>query len=545
MRSIKLLLPLCLLAGTTHAVVRQPAEGVWRFETSNGSGLTLDVRDTTIGVGIYTYDEDGDSVWYSGAGQLVDGVVVTSVALYRETAPGTVEAVGEAQSLRIAFSTSTQGTLALDGSAPLAIEQLAFGADYVSGWNPLGSNDQPLPDLRGRWLFATRSLDGTDQVAAHDIEFAASSVSQDGRVASFHSVDYPVDGAPDATRRYTMDCGPLGTPPATVCTLASLVTPLATGESPQEIGRFDPRDLSANRAVGAVWGGEVFGFRMPANVEAAPQPGIWQIRGRNGSGMTLDVRENGAAVGIFSYDDAGNAIWWLAQGQIVSNTLAAPLVRFEEGSCLACPQADPTPAATRQLQIHFISTTRALLTLDEGEAIPLVLLPYGAEYASAPVAGDPLEVDFGVHAVPLLSGDWVFSQGDVATQRASDNAIALDFIANTAIPSAQAPYADRIGAQASDIARTDLSPEVTERWALDCAPTGEVPNATCELLHLAYPTATPPSPVPPPTMPLAIAPVSDLTATRYLAVGTGDSEFGVPVWGFRLPSPMVVQEPQP
>lgn len=525
------LLAACGVAHSVHADVPLPAEGVWRFPASNGSGLTLDVRDSTIGIGLYTYDEDGDSVWYSGAGQLVDGVLDTDLSLYRETAPGVVEAVGAPREFRLSFSDSTHATLSFDGTTGIATEHLAFGADYMAGWTPQGIPAHALPDLRGHWLFATRPSDPMGLSTAYDVEFAVSSVSEDGRTALFRSIDYPVDARPDALRTYEMRCAPFEA--TTRCDLVAGIVPVESGDVPRLVGSFDPRDLSPNRAAGHDEFGDVFGFRVPGDVQAAPQPGIWQIVGRNGSGMTLDVRENGAAVGLFSYDAQGNATWSLAQGPIVQNTLAATLTAFSGGSCLACEQQDPeAQTVTRALSLQFVSATRALLVIDNAEPITLVLLPYGTGYVQSPMENDPLEIDFGPHPVPRLSGRWAFTQGDVATQREPDAGVALDFIDHEVTPADDGVHARRISARAADIARGLVPEPFNEQRSLDCGTFGGAAAATCELFYRAVPDSDIDDP--PAFESHAVGDLSDLSGTRYIGTGTGGLD--VPVWGFQLPT---------
>lgn len=527
-----LFLAACGVAQFAHAQVVLPAEGVWRFPAANGSGLTLDVRDSTIGIGLYTYDADGDNVWYSGAGQLVDGVLDTTLAEYREPgAAGMVEPVGTPRTFRLSFSDSTHATLNFAGTDNIAAEHLAFGADYMSGWTPSDLPPHALPDLRGRWLFATRPTDPMGISAAYDTEFAASAVSDDGNVATFRSIDYPVDGEPDALHSYELRCGPVAG--HTRCDLTSGVVPLGSGDAPQLLGSFDPRDLSPNRAAGSNEFGEVFGFRIPSDLQAAPQAGIWKIVGRNGSGMTLDVRENGAAVGLFSYDDEGDATWSLAQGPIIGNTLSATLTTFDDGSCLSCPQQDPTAEpGSRALSLQFISATRALLVLDNAEPLTLVLLPYGSDYVQAPIENDPNELDFGPHPVPKLGGRWVFSQSDVATQRDPDAAVVLDFIDHDVTLADDGVHAERISARAADITRGQLAEPVNEQWQLDCGTFGDATVSTCEILYRAIEDGEIPNP--PAFATHTVGDLSDLSGTRYIGNGTGGLD--KPVWGFQLPS---------
>ena len=531
MRKLSLLL-ICGLFGSAQAATFFPAEGVWQFPESNGSGLTLDYRDGTRGIGLYSYDDEGNSVWYSGAGQLQGGVLETSLAVYRETAtPGSVEAVGEPRAFRLEFANSTQATLAFDGTEDIPVHHAAFGADYVNGWSP-GTEVYPLPDMRGRWLFATRPSVAIPQPQAYDIEFAATTVTNNGNTATFRSIDYPVDGLPDTVRSYEVVCSAQSGLP-TSCLLSGRNTPLADGETPVLIAEFHPRDLMPNRVVGINLETDAIGFRQPADPLAAPMPGIWQIVGRNGSGMTLDVRENGMAVGLFTYDDEGNATWSLAQGPIVEGTLAAPLLSFSGGSCLGCPQEDPTAAPDPvTINLQFIGATRALMTIGDSEPVPVSLLPYGTQFAPLPMANDSLEEEFGPHLMPLLAGQWVFSQGDIATERQPDDAFALDFVAIELTPNAEGDRTDYLSARASPIVAPEGADWDTELHRFECTTFGEAPEATCEANMLRQSEGVILDP-PPPATALATATLSDVSGNRIRATGAGDMT--TPVWGFRIP----------
>ena len=530
MRKLFLLLA-CSLIGNAHAATFLPAEGVWQFPDANGSGLTLDYRDGTIGIGLYTYDDAGANVWYSGAGRLIDGVLETSLAVYREGAsPGVVEQVGEAKSFSLVFSSSTQGVLDFDGTADIAVQHAAFGADYMAGWSP-GAEAYALPDLRGRWLFAERQSPETPQPTAYAIEFAVSTVDDEGRTATFRSIDYPVDGLPDAHRAYEITCGPQANLDIR-CLMSSRVIPLSSGETPVEIGQFDPRDLSPNRVVGTGANADLIGFRMPSDPIAAPSPGIWQIVGRNGSGLTLDVRENSMAVGVFSYDAAGKATWSLAQGPIVQGTLAAPLQSFTGGSCLGCPQQDPVATPNpNTLNLQFIGATRALLTIGNAAPVPVSLLPYGHAYSPLPLANDSLAGEFGPHLLPLLSGEWVFSQGDIATERAPDSAIALDFVDNHVAPDASSEFATFVTATTALIDASPTAEWDSEMHRFECGTFGDAVEATCEARY--FQEFDDLILDPPVTFALATAAISDVSGNRILATGAGD--MSVPVWGFRIP----------
>lgn len=152
---------------------------------------------------------------------------------------------------------------------------------------------------------------------------------------------------------------------------------------------------------------------MPTGIDT-PQSGIWQIAGRFGEGVTLDVRADLVAIGVYGYDADGKPTWSLATGPLDQGTdgqhMQADLLTFADGSCLDCEPAEATVADTRRVNIEFLGATRARMTIGDDAPLSIALLPFGAEYLDAPLAGDPFADAFGAHALPVLSfGGWAQS----------------------------------------------------------------------------------------------------------------------------------------
>ncbi|MBB5208564.1 hypothetical protein [Chiayiivirga flava] len=392
----KLPLLAVLLAGlsaTASAQVWVPADGVWQIDGANGSGLTLDVRDDAIGVGLYTYDDAGNGTWYSGAGALVDGVLAVELTRFArgDGSPAAVDSLA----VTLQFQASAAGTVSIGDGPARPMRQLAFGADYVEGLDLAGASGttDAIPDLCGRWVFSDTAPGGMGSI---DVTFISMQITDEG--ASFATE--PADGTLDGGD-YSVACGanPAAEDPPSLCLLYAHHDTLP----PSERARFDPADLSAMRIAGAPT--TAIGFRVPSTPNE-PQSGIWQIAGRFGEGVTIDVRPDLIAVGVYGYDADGNATWSLATGAPVGDVLEADLVTFAGGSCIACEHTDPQIDSTRSMRLEFVGATRARLTIGDDAPLALSLLPFGADYLDKPLAGDPLAEEFGPHALPALGGAW-------------------------------------------------------------------------------------------------------------------------------------------
>lgn len=400
--TMKRTLAAALLAGLSGAATAQvwlPAEGIWQIDGANGSGLTLDVRDDAIGIGLFTYDEDGNGTWYSGAAALVDGTL--EAELTRFARAGETTTAVDTLPLTLQFQASATGTLSIGDGQARPVRHFAFGADYVGGLTLAGvaGDVAVVPDLRGRWVFTPTQAEG---FASQDLVFEGVKRTDD-------SVAFTTTADPDAViddGEFSFVCSTDAVPAGELshCSLVANFGLSPPAPPPMEIARFDPSDLSVTRLAGEA--DTMIGFRVPRTINA-PQSGIWQIAGRFGEGVTLDVRPDLVAVGVYGYDEQGNATWSLATGPIVADAVEADLVTFSGGSCVDCEHNDPVVGATRPMRLEFVGATRARLTIGDAEPLALSLLPFGADYLDKPFAGDPGAEEFGTHALPALSGAWV------------------------------------------------------------------------------------------------------------------------------------------
>lgn len=407
----KRILAAALLAACATPAAAQvwfPVDGIWQIDGANGSGLTLDVRDNAIGIGLYTYDDEGNATWYSGAGELVEGNLHADLARFEDGSTTAVDMLP----LTLQFQTSAVGMLTLGDGEAHALRHFAFGSEYIGGleYTSVAGVVDTIPDLRGRWVISpTRA----DLGGSFDVSFVRTDVVSGSVLFSTASSA----GGEMEEGEHWLSCGPGTTTegPQHRCTLYRSLGLSPPALPPTALAEFDAADLAATRIVSM--NNDFVGFRVPGRINE-PQSGIWQIAGRNGQGVTIDVRQDLVAIGVYGYDGDGNASWSLATGPLDGDVVDASLATFTGGSCVNCEQSDPTVAATRDVRLEFVGATRARLTIGDDEPLALSLLPFGAAYLDKPFGGDPGAEEFGTHALPTLAGAWV--QADIYAQYGVD-----------------------------------------------------------------------------------------------------------------------------
>lgn len=493
-----------------------PADGIWQIEGANGSGLTLDVRDHAIGIGLYTYDDAGNSVWYSGAGSLVDGTLAADITRFSRGSDD-VPTGAETLSITIEFQANAAGTLAIGDGEPHAIRSYAFGADYVGdlALRSAAGVIESVPDMRGRWLFAPT---GPERGQTHDLTFLH--MARAGEAVQFwtalNGTDTPENGD------YLFTCAPDQFDEAARgnCILSRL------GDT-EELARFDAADMSATRVAGTPE--TSIGFRVPEYWNR-PQSGIWQIVGRFGEGVTIDVRPDLVAIGVFAYDEDGAATWSIANGQNIADAVEADLLTFADGSCIDCEHVEPTLATTRPMRIEFLGATRARLTIGDDAPLALSLLPFGADYLAKPLAEDPFAEEFGPHLLPALSGAWAQTsvQGSLQDGRR--------YRANTFV------FGEAQTVDFDDGAYDTIRVAPTESWdppdplgfstyppTLACDATPTAGGAACELATLGG-GGSPPAP----PMSFGLISPRNITSTRSSGIN-GENQFPGELYMFRIP----------
>lgn len=154
-----------------------------------------------------------------------------------------------------------------------------------------------------------------------------------------------------------------------------------------------------------------------------PETGHWSVVGENGpgSGVNINLQDGLLGVTVFTFDDQGAPLWYIAFGAFESTKIDAPLLTVQNGSPLDAvfKPGDFTDSGKR-ITIEFFSKTTGELRLD-GITKPIQFLHFTGNTITIP-GGDGL--DF-TPAVPDMSGEWaLFTRHDGV---AENNGRVFDF----------------------------------------------------------------------------------------------------------------------
>lgn len=108
-----------------------------------------------------------------------------------------------------------------------------------------------------------------------------------------------------------------------------------------------------------------------------PYEGMWIPTGQPGSGLMIDQQDDTLVVTVFSYDDDGAPTWHLAAGPIENGVFEAEAFEYSGGSCLDCPWQAAETGNSVPIKLEIVAQTHAWLQWNEGERVPLRMLPFG------------------------------------------------------------------------------------------------------------------------------------------------------------------------
>lgn len=136
-------------------------KGMWTVPGEPGSGLMFDWQDETLVFVVFSYDTEGDPVWYQGAGQVEDGTVDAQA---HQFTGGTClncpyadsQQPGDPVDVHIEFTSKTTAYLSFAGGESTPIRALAFDSPIHRAFGDAGDFGRPaLYDLRGDWAFVS------------------------------------------------------------------------------------------------------------------------------------------------------------------------------------------------------------------------------------------------------------------------------------------------------------------------------------------------------------------------------------------------------
>lgn len=244
-----------------------PGTGFWLAPAYPSSGLTLQQRDDTIAMAIFTYSpgqRQGRADWMLGAGQLRgDRVAMVMDRFDGGNCLGCsgANAVAQAEARELAileFAEPRQGTIRVNDAAAVPILHYDAGATLPSLDAPATNRlSLDLPDFQGRWIFvvgeSSRPVDAIFRAAERSpglLSFRNSRIQQAN------------------SEGYRIDC----TTPASGAALCKLYAEQSDGENviaARVIGEFDSGSAFDDHVIGVVRAangsveGQLRGIRAP------------------------------------------------------------------------------------------------------------------------------------------------------------------------------------------------------------------------------------------------------------------------------------------
>jgi hypothetical protein len=105
-----------------------------------------------------------------------------------------------------------------------------------------------------------------------------------------------------------------------------------------------------------------------------PQSGYWWNPAEGGRGYTVEVQDNTVFVAAYMYDAAGNPVWYASGPATLTgdNTYQGSLIEYTGGQTLTGTYQAPSDTASMgNITIQFTSPTAGMLTLPDGEQVPI------------------------------------------------------------------------------------------------------------------------------------------------------------------------------
>jgi hypothetical protein len=129
------------LMGPAHAIT--PESGWWWNPNASGTGYNIEIQDNMLAVATYVFDASGAPTYYISAGAMSnDSTYSGTLNLY--TGGQCVGCAYKAPSgaaagtITIKFSSAQQGTLTMNGGAPISIQRFGFGVNAAAPYAVMG-----------------------------------------------------------------------------------------------------------------------------------------------------------------------------------------------------------------------------------------------------------------------------------------------------------------------------------------------------------------------------------------------------------------------
>lgn len=305
-----------------------PADGLWRTidDPEFGSGLMLTTQNGITLVSVFTYDAEGQNVWYIASGQVDDAGLYEATILQTHQGeyllnqiPQSAQVITSDSTINIQFSGSQVATLSINNSEPKTIRADHFGFNTDSG----------LPDLSGKWVLGNATsgdsyilnltrlppvVFGGVSLPYRDIAYSSSHVS---------------------TENWQLQCIVIISNEFnnSQCDLVK-----SSGLDNLTMTAFDIGNQRLTFFIEDDENPETYqAFRLNKDRRLLPSDGHWRTYDDPaiGSGVVMRTQGDYTVVLLYSYDTDGKAMWQIASGQFdINGLLVAELYRTEGGSAI-------------------------------------------------------------------------------------------------------------------------------------------------------------------------------------------------------------------
>lgn len=396
---MKITVGLLLLLSTLQLHARiTPADGLWGTADNPaiGSGLMLSTQGGITVASVFTYDNEGQNVWYLASGMVDDNGVFEADLLQAKNGsnilvenPESAEFIVTPRSIKLEFTGSQIGTLSIDGSSPKEMSASHFGF----------AMNQLIPDLSGMWVIGDVAVKESyilDLEWVDVIQTPGTPLS----IVSYQSV-HP------STLNWNLSCYGFG---EDITAFECIVTRGFDNDLPQL--KVEVKDLSTQRMTifqnNVMPFEEYQAFRLGSTQKMVPNDGYWRPADDPVVGSGLVIRSQGdyTVILMYTYDNEGRAIWQIASGQY--DELGKLVTTFNMptgGSPIEStnPQSATFTALSETLEIQLQGSELASFNINGSPAKHIQNFNFGVPLFTT----EHYKVNEASFKFPFQSGQWV------------------------------------------------------------------------------------------------------------------------------------------
>ena len=390
----------CLLfvASVATAAIR-PADGLWNTtdDPEIGSGLMFSTQGDITLVSVFTYDEEGNNVWYIGSGQVDDNGVLevelvtpTNGSYLAQDDPATATVDENSHQLHVEFNGSQWAEFSLNGSDLKSIRANHFGFETMI----------QFPDVSGKWIMGNPT-NNNSYILDLELEFEAA-------LGSTRQFLYRSSHA--STENWTFNCSlNIAYPDNNKCSISRD----DIGQLPElliDVHSLGNQGFEAYQDYSEPF--EMYqAFRLNNDRRFLPADGYWRTHDdpEIGSGLVMRTQGDYTVVLIYSYNDEGQATWQIASGQFDENGfMEAELYTPSGGSPVNSVDVTTGQVAEpRNIAIQLQGTNLGTVSIDARPEKSIQAFVYGLEMFET----HHKTIDDGPFLFPDQQGKWVIVNG--------------------------------------------------------------------------------------------------------------------------------------